>query len=740
MSTISTFRMGKEYKLTDIYPIEMYTREISQRHTDLLMPQSIVDLILFFYVEPIFSPNINIIGFTCHGIEDFSQSSDNINDQSLNLQLLPTNNWRTDTNDVDVSSDSDDYSNTDTDDDDTDSTTDSTTSSWTQDTDPNIDLTQYGVLLEQPTPPVPTFDSIVFDATQSLKLEQDTILYPPPSRFYSLDLLIIEDYEHLKDIKFVEWIKSYNYSDVLHIGNLKNINMHQIFLLNNVEDKYHFLIDSVFKHFANDKYKHMLTDMDRENYGLYVLFESLLYSLGRLSSQLLSNSQIQSEFYFYLEHTKNIFPKFISHLNLLENIYKAHIDEHSINLCIEKFAQIYQQNKDESEISLFELSVKALVALDLILRNYSPLTYSILSEKETFDIQDVNTLNNLNINENRIKLLRTSLKYFRGFSLLRALLCLIISDSVLYEEAEKYLFEALYCLKKITSNSLMKIELTRLLLMRYVVVLIENNKNKYVIAVNGCLQQTPQYDNYLYLQTMVILSQRISTMHLKLSNFSESELVLQHRIKQILLNMFSYKSYNINMISIGQIFEISNSATRICFGSLIFHLSKVYIHDGKHCALGIKMLQYLRKYIHVINTTHLSFELARGYYKNGRYKIADNIMEKEVFIRNNKCFSLEFIQLRVLIMINCKRFGDALNVLKDAIEQMFTKEQKAILHYLQGKVLQSQCFEQLRVIYEDTQNNNVAIYKQVTDPLQAQKAFLISNQDIRNVHRKDSIC
>ncbi len=77
------------------------------------------------------------------------------------------------------------------------------------------------------------------------------------------------------------------------------------------------------------------------------------------------------------------------------------------------------------------------------------------------------------------------------------------------------------------------------------------------------------------------------------------------------------------------------------------------------------------------------FQLSRAYFKHSRYEIADNIIEKEILLRypskNDKLLSsLEFIQLRILIMIKQKRYEDALKLLdpnkNDIISDIIKKE------------------------------------------------------------------
>ncbi len=190
-------------------------------------------------------------------------------------------------------------------------------------------------------------------------------------------------------------------------------------------------------------------------------------------------------------------------------------------------------------------------------------------------------------------------------------------------------------------------------------------------------------------------------------------------LRKYILNLLSYHTSidskmtikNITSITIGKIFELCEGEDRIAIGSLTLVLSNLYISGGNYLPLAINLLTYLRKHIFTNRSSTrrilILFQLARAYFKHGRYEIADNIIEKEILSRyptkNDKLLSgLEFIQLRILIMIKRKRFEPALKLLdpneNDIISDIIKKEsfvKRAKINYLKGRILQQRIFNKL---------------------------------------------
>eukprot|EP01084_Bolivina_argentea_P112006 199773_1 len=172
-------------------------------------------------------------------------------------------------------------------------------------------------------------------------------------------------------------------------------------------------------------------------------------------------------------------------------------------------------------------------------------------------------------------------------------------------------------------------------------------------------------------------------------------------------------------MSIDSIFEYCEGEESVAIGSLILVLANLYISGGNYLEIAISLLEYLKKKVFT-NSTNIQrrllilFQLARAYFKNGRYLQANDIIENRIlsnYSNKNKELlqSLEFIQLRVLILINCglnnqndERFTIALKLLDDAmkLERKEPFVRKAKINYLKGKVLQAKCFNKLIKKYQ----------------------------------------
>eukprot|EP01084_Bolivina_argentea_P024652 45908_1 len=215
-------------------------------------------------------------------------------------------------------------------------------------------------------------------------------------------------------------------------------------------------------------------------------------------------------------------------------------------------------------------------------------------------------------------------------------------------------------------------------------------------------------DNYWNLNEFVYLSQQCSEIYLQINNFHQSEYQLQNAIKTIYYKTVSntkIEQYP-NNISIENLFQHCQNEARRSVVSLTLVLANLYICGGQYLNQAIGILEYLSTHVSIRKTAKrvlILFHLARAYFQHGRYHIANSIIEEKILskynAKNNTLLeSVEFLELRVQIMMHCNRFKDALNLVEDTLIYMpkdAAAVKKAKLYYLKGQLLQAECFDTL---------------------------------------------
>lgn len=239
---------------------------------------------------------------------------------------------------------------------------------------------------------------------------------------------------------------------------------------------------------------------------------------------------------------------------------------------------------------------------------------------------------------------------------------------------------------------------------------------------------------HLNLTEFAYLSQAICSVQLKRNNICEAEMHLQNGIQTIYtriirrlkqnqtqtnvdLHHHNHKNssstadfslntqvslfQNMDEVDICQLFEICEGEERKEIGNLCLLLANLYITIGTYLEVAIKMLLFLYERVFESFSRKIQIQLlmATAYFKNGEYAKVDKVIQdmilKSKHNYTNMLKSLDFIELYAMNMIKLRKFSKALLVLNKALENTTGKEnfaEKAKLKYLQGLVLQSQCF------------------------------------------------
>ncbi|ETO22950.1 hypothetical protein RFI_14242 [Reticulomyxa filosa] len=145
-------------------------------------------------------------------------------------------------------------------------------------------------------------------------------------------------------------------------------------------------LTSVLTHFISEGSQFVMMEEQAMDYGIFKYIEILLTMAALLTEKI---PRFIQDVEIIWEHMKRVSHIFAGHIELLNTMRVAHTDASRANQSIRTFYDIFVANRDapcSSKRCDFELSCKALMALDLYMENYSPLTHEILSDKAAYDL------------------------------------------------------------------------------------------------------------------------------------------------------------------------------------------------------------------------------------------------------------------------------------------------------------------------------------------------------------------